>query len=143
MNTFDINGATDNGTWDHPIRSDGAQDLVLVFKPPVDENGNAISQLDYAFEVFYQDGSGAQIEVDGDATWTTPIANWTPERYEIAAASLALAGGLYTVTLPKEIFPDTVVDTNGSSQAVGFYKIDIAPQKNGNNSAIMLAFDKL
>ena len=42
-----------------------------------------------------------------------------------------LTGGRYTVTLPKELFPDTVVDTDGNNAAVSFYKIGLGMLTGG------------
>jgi hypothetical protein len=146
LNAFDVNSATVNGSPNNPIPFDGTQDLVLVFEPPVDELGTPITNLDYKFEVFYYDAAGStqlNESIDGSATWPTAITNWDPQSqvYSVQASALTLAGGAYTVSLPKEILPDTVTTGSGNT-AVSYYKIDIAAQKNGNNAAIMLAYRK-
>ncbi|RMF86164.1 MAG: hypothetical protein D6744_00215, partial [Planctomycetota bacterium] len=127
------------------IMFDGSRDVVLYWNPPVDDFGVQLVGLDYFFEVFYYDASGAQINgIDGAATWPSPPANWNVQNlnYEVSGASLGTpTGGEFNVTLPKEIFVDTV-QTSGGPVAVSRYKIDIAAQNNGNNAALMLPFEK-
>lgn len=130
-----------------PIQFDGTQDVVVEFEPPVDEDGNVLTEFNYFFEVFYN-GADGQLngDIDADATFTTEIDNWRPDNQnlEIDLATLGSlsADGTYTVTLPKEIFVDSVELMDGSTEAVTSYKIDIAAQSAGNNAAILLGFEK-
>ena len=124
------------------LEFDGDQDLVIEWNPPVDETGAALTGVSYFFEVFYNDEHGAQIQdINGAATWALPPVHWRPDNqsYEVAGADLALLSedNTFTVTLPSEIFVDTV-QTSGGPIAVASYKIDVAAQSNGNNSAFMM-----
>ncbi|MBL8879219.1 MAG: hypothetical protein JNG88_08875 [Phycisphaerales bacterium] len=127
------------------IQVDNTQDLDLEFQPPTDDTGNYLENLDYSFEVFYYDGSNQQINnIDVTATWPTPPTGYSGNRtvFSVSAASLSLSvDDTYTVTLPSSIFVDSV-ETSTGTVAVSEYKIDIAPQSNGNNSAIMLHFER-
>ncbi len=127
------------------IQFDGSQDLVLEFQPPTDDTGAYITGLDYFFEIFYIAGT-SQLDVDGSATWSSPPAGFDAGRqvYEVSASALGSlsADNTYTVTLPKEMFPDTVTLSDGSTATVTEYKIDIAAQKNGNNAALMIMATK-
>jgi len=108
LTDFDVHDPNINGTDHHPIPLDGEQDLVLVFNPPVDENGDWITGMYYTFTIFYH----------------------------------AADEGTYTVTIPKEAFPDTVVLQSGGTAEVGSYKIDITADCPSGNAAIMLVFAK-
>ena len=127
------------------IQFDGSKDLVLEFQPPVDETGAWITGLDYVFSIFYYVG-GSQASVDASATWSSPPAGFDLQRlaYVVDAASLGSlsADDTYTVTLPREIFADTVTLTDGTTATVGQYKIDITAEKNGNNAALMIIATK-
>jgi len=132
-----------------PIAFDGAQDLTLEFEPPKDESGEFLTGFAYNFEIFYNEaGSGNQLNgnIDTDATFPSTITgfNAANKNFEVTADSLTLSDdNTYTVTLPKEIFVNTVETADGT-KTVGSYKIDIAAQSgNGDNSAIMLEFDKM
>lgn len=132
-----------------PIAFDGTKDLTLEFEPPKDETGAYLEGFSYQFEIFYNEaGSGQQLngDMDTDATFPTAIAGFNRQNknFEATAASLTLSSdNTYTVTLPKEIFPSTV-ETSVGTKTVGSYKIDIAAQSgNGDNSAIMLQFEKM
>jgi len=147
LTDFDVSDPNVNGTLEHPIPFDGSQDLVLVFNPPVDETGTYLTNLWYAFEIFYEDANGQQLNgsIDSQATWGEPIEGFTAEpccRVAFLAENLELsAENTYTFTLPKEVFPDTV-QTQSGPQAVASYKIDIAAQCPSGNAAIMLEFVK-
>ena len=45
------------------------------------------------------------------------------------------------MTLPKEIFANTVQTASGAV-GVASYKVDIAAQNNGNNAALMVRLEK-
>ena len=129
------------------ITFDGTQDLSLEWAPPVDDFGHLLVGLPYLFEVFYYDSAGQQIDlIDQSATWPSPPANWGPngQSYEVAGSSLTTVSGTgtFTVQLPKEIFPNSVQLTDGSTVNVASYKVDIAAQNNGNNSALMVRLEK-
>lgn len=144
-NAFDVTDAAVNGTPEHPIPFDGFQNLVLVFEPPVDETGAYLTGLDYAFEIFYETEDGTQLngQIDQEATWATLPTGFEGQRYWVSADDLSLsASNTYTVTLPKEIFVDTVVLNTAEEVAVDHYKIDIAAQAPTGNAAIMLTFQK-
>ncbi|MGE3182037.1 MAG: hypothetical protein AB7N71_10430, partial [Phycisphaerae bacterium] len=131
-----------------PIAFDGAQDLVVEFEPPRDEDGNFITGVNYFFEIFYN-GDDGQLNgmIDGAATWTSPITHWRNDTHFLEVPADALGDlstdGTYTFTLPKEVFPSTVQLIGGGSATVNNFKIDIAAQSAGNNAAIMLGFEKL
>lgn len=143
--TFDVTSTTINGTWDAPIPFDGTQDLILNYAPPPDELGVAITGMAYTFQVFYETATDQlNDDIDWGTTFPTPITGFDRGTYYVAAADLgALAGdGTYTVTLPHEIFPDTVTLTDASTVAVARYKIDITAECSSGNAAIMLTFVK-
>ncbi len=125
---------------------DGTQDLVLEWHPPVDERGRLLVGFDYRFEVFFHDGTAQQInDIDGAATWPTPPTGWRTDvrSFDVAGSELSTlsADDTLSVTLPAGIFVDTV-ETGGGPVAVGHYVIDIAAQRNGNNSALKVEFEK-
>jgi hypothetical protein len=130
-----------------PIPFDGAQDLTLEFNPPRDETDAFLTGLDYHFEIFYLDGDGNQIgDIDAEATYPTPITGFEAMGHRTAFVASGDAQTLsdddtLTVTLPSEIFVDTV-QTGSGAEAVSGYKIDIAAQSTGGNAAIMLHFEK-
>ncbi len=131
---------------DPMLTFDGTKSLVLEWAPPVDEMGNLLVDLDYRFEVFFYDANNMQINgIDGEATWPTPPAKWdvNTTAFSISGPELATLSddNTLTVDLPQEIFVDTVETTDGPVN-VSAYKIDIASQNNGNNSALMLQFEK-
>jgi len=128
------------------ITFDGTQDLAFEWAPPVDDFGALLTGLPYAFEVFYYDSAAQQIDnIDNASTWPSPPANWSQQgqNYEVDGSTLATvsANGTFTVTLPKEIFVDTVQTPSGPVD-VASYKIDIAAQNNGNNAALMVRLEK-
>lgn len=126
------------------VAFDAAQDLVLEFKPPVDETGAALTGMDYFFEVFFQDATHAQInDIDVDVTWPTLPANFNGQFYFVSRDSLSALSshGTFTVTLPKEIFAAAVVKNDSTSVAVMGYQVDIAAQ-NGGNAALKLNYVK-
>lgn len=125
---------------------DGTRDLVLEWSPPLDERRVPIVETTYFFEVFYHDGAGAQINgIDGAATWSSPPSGFDAARqvFEVDASAFTTlsAAGTFAVTLPKEIFANTV-QTSSGAVGVASYKIDIAAQKNGNNAALMIRAHK-
>lgn len=132
-----------------PIDFDGTKDLVLEFEPPKDETGAYLTGFGYAFEIFYNEaGTGQQLngDIDTDATFPTAITGFNAQNknFEVAGSDLTLStDNTYTVTIPKEILVNTV-ETSAGTKTVGSYKIDIAAQSgNGDNSAIMLQFEKM
>jgi hypothetical protein len=132
-------------TGQQPFDFDGTQDLTFVFQPPKDENGDYIPGLDWRFEFFFLDSGGAQIQnIDGAATWPTPIVGWEANNhaYTVTGPLLSLSSeSTYTLTLPKELFVDNVTLQGGGTQAVANFQIDIAAQKSGN-AAIKLNYHK-
>jgi len=125
---------------------DGTQDLAFEWAPPVDDFGNLMVGIGYQFEVFYYNAMGQQIDnIDNAATWPSPPANWSSQgqNYEVDGSTLTAvsAGGTFTVTLPKEIFVDTV-QTAAGPVAVASYKVDIAAQHDGNNAALIVRLEK-
>jgi hypothetical protein len=146
MTEFDLAGGAVDGSPSRPILFDGTQDLVLVFNPPPDETGAPITGMDYTFQVFYQGATNGQLngDIDYTATWATPIPNFDRGTYRIAAAALGAlsADKTYAVTLPDEVFADTVVLNSGAAAAVSAYKIDITAESPSGNAAIMLTFAK-
>lgn len=146
LTNFDVSNANINGTMQKPIPFDGTQDLTLEFQPPVDEDGNLLTDLDYFFTIFYNDANGTQLngDIDASATFTTTITDFNTQTFNFTVenSSLTLSSdNTYTVTLPKEIFP-TTVQTGTGAETVDTYKVDIAAQSNGNNSSINLIYDK-
>lgn len=127
------------------IQFDGSQDLTFEWAPPVDDFGMLIVGVPYRFEIFYYDTSGNQINNIDASSWSTAIPNFDPNGacYEVAASSVTTlsASNTFTVTLPKEIFVNSVT-VGGSTVNVGSYKVDIAAQNNGNNAALMLRLKK-
>jgi hypothetical protein len=130
------------------VTFDGTHDLVLEFSPPVDETGALLTDLDFHFEIFYNEAlGGGQLnqQIDAAATWPTPIPGFDTNGhfYVVPNSALTLSeDNTYTVTLPEGLFVDTVQTTADGPQAVGSYKIDIAAQSNGNNAAVMIIFEK-
>lgn len=127
------------------VEIDDAQDVVLIFEPPIDETGAFLTDFDYFFEFFYVDGSNQQIQnADWNATFGgTPPVGFDNGKFVVHAADLGAlsADGTYTVTLPTELFVDTIVRNDATTEAVVSYKIDIAAQNSGN-AAVMLPFVK-
>ncbi len=128
-----------------PVQFDGLQDVVLVFEPPIDETGAFLTDFDYFFEFFYVDGSNQQIQ---NADWTATFGGPAPAGFDngkfvVHAVDLGAlsADGTYTVTLPAELFVDSIVRNDATTEAVASYKIDIAAQNSGN-AAVMLPFVK-
>lgn len=145
LSDFDVSDAAINGTGSFPIPFDGAQDLVLVFNPPLDENGAYLTGFDYDFAVFYQAADGTQLngEIDFATTWPTPPAGFDNGTYRIAAGDLTLApDNTYTVTLPEQVLPDTVTLQSGSTVAVTTYQIDITADCSSGNAAVLLVFER-
>ncbi len=129
------------------ITFDGTKDLAFEWAPPVDDFGMLMVGVPYKFEVFYFDSTGAQINnIDGAATWPTAITNWntTGPFLEVPGSSLTTLSGsnTFTMTMPKECFPNTVTLTDGTTKTVSSYKVDIAAQMNGNNAALMVRLKK-
>ncbi len=130
------------------VTFDGTHDLVLEFAPPMDETGALLTDLDFHFEIFYNEAlGGGQLnqQIDAAATWPTPIPGFDTSAhfYVLQNSSLTLSDeNTYTVTLPEGLFVNTVQTTSDGPKAVGSYKIDIAAQSNGNNAAVMIVFEK-
>jgi len=146
LTNFDVTDAGVNGTNQHPIPFDGSKDLVLVYQPPPDENGDYLTNLYYTFGIFYHAANGTQLndQIDEAATWPSRPAGFGTEgtSYLVLNDDLTLAGNnTYTVALPKEIFPDQVQTASGPVD-VAQYKIDITAECTSGNAAIMLAFEK-
>lgn len=129
------------------VTFDGTHDLVLEFAPPMDETGALLTDLDFHFEIFYNEAlGGGQLnqQIDAAATWPTPIPGFDTSAhfYVVQNSSLTLSDDdTYTVTLPEGLFVNTVQTSDGP-KTVGSYKIDIAAQSNGNNAAVMIVFEK-
>lgn len=124
---------------------DGSQDLELRWNPPVDERGTLILGFDYRFEVFFHDATGAQINgIDKTATWPTMPTGFNGFSFDVPGADLAAldSANQLAAILPHGIFVDTVTQDGGATVAVASYVIDIAAQKNGNNSALKVRFAK-
>ncbi len=104
---------------------DASQDLVFVFNPPKDEQGNWITNIDsWSFVVGYTmgseynvDDSSYGIEHLSNATWTSAERAAVPNfdgsfdavsgtlRYELGSQDWQLENGSnYIITLPKEMF---------------------------------------
>ena len=129
------------------VTFDGTKDLVIEWAPPVDDFGNLIVGIPYQMELFFYDASHQQIDdIDFSATWPTPPTGWGPQNLfyfvDGSAVTTLSAGNTFTVTLPKEIFADTVHVTGGTDVNVAEYKLDIAAQRNGNNAALMFPLKK-
>jgi hypothetical protein len=146
LTAFDVTDPGVNGTWNGPIPVDGTQDLVLVFEPPPDETGTPITGMDYSFQMFYYGNDAAQLnsDIDAQATWPTPVPGLDRATYRVRADELGdlSADGTYGVTLPIEVFPDTLILNSGQQVAVEAYKIDITAEAPTGNAAIMLAFQR-
>jgi len=146
LTDFDLSSPTVNGSPEHPITFDGSLDLVLEFNPPPDETGAPITGMAYTFAVFYETEDGQQLNdnVDVDATWPEAIDGFDGGTYYVDVDDLGALSdaGTYTVTLPKEIFADTVVLDTGAAAAVHHYKIDVTAEAPTGNAAIMLAFQR-
>ena len=146
LTAFDITDATVNGTMEHPILFDGTQDLELVFNPPVDETGAYLTDLWYDFAVFFEDAEGGDQlnnDIDVAATWATLPTGFDGGTYRVELSDLVLsADNTYSVTLPSEIFVDTVTLNDSTTANVGRYKIDITAEAPSGNAAIMLTFEK-
>jgi hypothetical protein len=128
------------------IMFDGTQDLEILWNPPVDDFGVLLTGIPYSFEFFYYDTGGQQINgVDGASTWTTAITGWDPSRqiFQVDGSALSVlnADNEFSVQLPSGLFPDTV-QTGSGAVDVASYKVDVAAQINGNNSAHMLNLAK-
>lgn len=147
LRQYGVLGSLSDYTTGDTVNFDGTQDLTLVFNPPVDETGAYLTDLDYRFEIFFQTADHQQLnqDIDKAATWPTPPTGFSAQNLsvDVSKASLTLSGdNTYTVTLPKEIFVDTV-QTSGGPVSVAEYQIDIAAQSNGNNAAIKLFYVKM
>ena len=115
----------------------------MVFNPPQDETGAFLTGFDYFFEIFYHDGSGAQINgINRDATWPTPVpGQQTNMAFVVDATELLLSSSnTFSVTLPAELFVDQVVTESGPVN-VGHYVIDLSAQ-NSSNAALKLRYNK-
>ncbi|MGD8453950.1 MAG: hypothetical protein PVJ57_19210 [Phycisphaerae bacterium] len=144
--TFDVTDTTVNGTDQQPIPFDGTHDLVLTFEPPVDENGDFLTDVEhYTFQIFYTAADRSQLNdsIDWSATWTTPITGFDRGNFDILTAEMTFdpVYNTYTVTLGSDAFADTV-ETGTGTQAVAQYKIDITAEAPTGNAAIMLSFVK-
>lgn len=141
---FDVADAAINGSPSHPIPVDNSEDLVLEFEPPPDESGAPLTDMWYTFQCMYYGDGGRQLDVDMDATFGTlpPGVDANRPTYTVSAADLGdiSIDGLYTVTLPKELFVETVTETDGSVVAVTAMKIDVTAECTSGNAAIMLSF---
>ncbi len=131
---------------EQPIAITDGEDVTLEFRPPLDETGALLSSgLDYQFEFFYEDASGAQIQdIDVAVTWPTPPAGMDIQNtiFRVVGSDLTLsADETFSVVLPAEMFVDSVTHRDGTVVPVSGYKIDIAAQK-GSNAAIMLRYEK-
>ncbi len=148
LTNFDVDDATVSGTAAKPIPFDGTQDLTVVYTPPVDETGAVVTGMFYTFQVFYNaadDGSQLNNDIDTSATWPTGLTgmdNAGHYRVELADLPALSASDTYTVTLPKELFPDTVTLTDSTTETVGAYKVDITAESTSGNAGIMLVFEK-
>jgi hypothetical protein len=149
VTAFDITDPTANGTQQAPLKFDGSQDLVLVFRPPPDETGTPITGTDYSFGIFFNGTDGSQLnsQIDKEATWPAPVSDWTTYQglsFRVTADDLGELSedGTYRVKLPREIFVDQVVLTDGSTADVASYKIDITAEVPTGNAALMLMFVK-
>ncbi|MFN0136121.1 MAG: hypothetical protein ACKVS9_08405, partial [Phycisphaerae bacterium] len=125
---------------------DGTQPLVLKWNPPVDERGNLLVGFDYRFEIFFRDMSWQQINnIDGALTWPTPPTGFRTDvrSFDVPGSSLSTLDGSnqLSIELPAEIFVDLVF-AGSSPTSVFSYTVDIAAQKNGNNSALKVNFEK-
>jgi len=144
LTDFDVTSEMVNGTYQKPILFDGTKDLVLEFQPPPDETGAPIIGMGYSFQLFFHSDRELGPEIDVEATWPDPIENLDGMSYWIQSDQMGSlsSNGTYTVTLPREAFPDTVVLQSGEQVEVRFYKIDITAEASTGNAAIMLAYEK-
>lgn len=147
LSTFNVEDPNIDGTYEKPIPFDGSQDLTLVFNPPPDETGALITGTDYSFGIFYLDSSGQQVQdIDVGATWPVRPAGFGEHNgtaYEVPAADMTLLpDNTYSVTLPKEIFANTVVRNSGATANIASYKMDLSAVVPTGNCAIMLTFKK-
>jgi len=160
--TFDASGDP-SGNGNTPIQFDASQDLELYFEPPKDESGNFLNHErlnKFAFEIFYETPSQIQASstdftgtfvcdtggtknlntsftdcVKSDGAGHDYTYSWnTSGRWEAIVTGYT-SDNMYKITIPKGILVATV-----NSTAINRYKIDIAPQKNGANAAVMLYF---
>jgi hypothetical protein len=148
LTAFDIADPAANGSPSAPLPIDGGAELVLVFRPPPDETGAPITDMPYSFQFFYNDDAGQQgfsEAIDVAATWPTEIPGWGHNMsFWVTAEELGALSdeGTYAVTLPQELFVDEVVLADGTSAAVGSYKIDITAEAPTGNAAIMIMLTK-
>lgn len=157
LQPFDSGGASDTGVHGDPIRFDGNEDLVLVWKPPADETGSPLTHLDYHFEMkFYRTGIPAggtfdqyqaaaveNLDIDAEATWPSAIPGFGNFFYFVPASDLTLSeDGTYSVTLPRELFVDEVVMKDGSTRSIGQYGVEIAAQCSSGNASISVLLIK-
>lgn len=145
LTNFDVADPVVNGSPGKPIPFNGAQDLVLVFNPPLDETGAYMTGLAYSFQMFYQGATGNQLngDIDGAATWPTPPVGFQTQNlsFYVQSQNLTLApDNTYTFTLPKAVLPATVRNKSSADVAVGSFKIDITAEAPTGNAAIMLTF---
>lgn len=129
------------------VSVDATQNVVLEFRPPLDESGAPLTGMSYFFEVFYQSASGQVNGIDTAATWPSGAPHGYGNGrtvFEVSAGDLGTlsADDTYQVTLPKEIFVDSVQTSGSGAVAVTGYQIDIAAQNTGGNAAIKLTFHK-
>lgn len=146
LTPFDIANTTINGTPSKPIRFDNTRDLVLEFEPPVDETGSPLTDIpQYKCQVFYIDENGDQINgnIDVDATFgALPNGVTTNLAYVVDTSSLTYsADGTYEITIPMELFPDSVTQKDSSTENVDYFKVDLTAESDGGNAAIMLSFN--
>lgn len=146
---FDASSTGPNGSIARPLALDTAQDLVLEFRPPLDETGAYITGMDYSFAIFYM-GVGDPVrqlneELDMAATWPTPVSGVMPgsTTYYVEAEDLGALSPeqTYTVTLPKALFPTTVTLQSAETANVLFFQVDITAEAPTGNAAIKLAFE--
>jgi hypothetical protein len=145
LTSFDPTDPLENGTPNAPVLFDASKDLVTEFAPPQDETGTLLTNLDYALEFFFEGEGGLQLndDIDGDATWPTPVAGTNPDapsgfaRIDVKKTDLTLtADGTYLITIPKEMLVSQVVLKSGGTANVSLYKLDIAAQCPSGNAAL-------
>jgi len=142
---FDITDPRANGSPSAPLRIDGDQDLVLVFRPPPDETGAPITGMDYTFHFFFYDADGQPVsDIDTAATWPTSVFEPNSTTVRVAADELGALSddGTHTFTLDQQCFADRLVLKEASEVEVGAYKVDITAEAPTGNAAIMLYFVK-
>ena len=148
LQAFDVTNTVINGRPEQPIPFDGAQDLVLVVQPPVDDTGAFVTGMKYSFTIFYEryDGPGQNMQyhdINYSATLPSPPDSFFDGQYDVQDSTLTLAAdNTYTFTLPHEIFVDTVTFNDGTQGAVNRYKIDINAQHVAAKASVMLSFAK-